>query len=99
MRVLLFVHLLVTGSGAKSRRGWNSWDSTCVSDPAGNSNETRTLAVARYMATSLLPSGWDLLTIDEGWYWYGGMHDTNASLDGFGRPYPRPDQYASAAGG
>ena len=27
------------------------------------------------------------------------MQDTNASLDGHGRPYPRVDEYPSAAGG
>lgn len=85
--------------GARSRRGWNSWDSTCAHDPAGNSNETRTLAVASYMNENLLPSGYDLLTIDEGWYWFGGMQSSNASLDAFGRPSPRLDEYPSAAGG
>ena len=84
---------------ALSRRGWNSWDSTCASDPSGNSNESRTLAVAQYMHDELLPFGWDLLTIDEGWYWFGGMQSTNASLDAFGRPTPREDEYPSAAGG
>jgi len=84
---------------SSSPRGWNSWDSSCSTDPAGNSNETRTLAVATYMAANLLPFGYDLLTIDEGWYWFGGMHDTNASLDAFGRPAPREDEYPSAAGG
>ena len=87
------------GALALSRRGWNSWDSTCASDPAGNANESRTLAVAQFMHDELLPFGWDLLTIDEGWYWFGGMQSQNASLDAFGRPAPREDQYPSAAGG
>lgn len=51
------------------------------------------------MHDELLPYGYDLLTIDEGWYWLGGMQSTNASLDAYGRPYPRVDQYPSAAGG
>ena len=48
------------------------------------------------MAQHLLPSGYNLLTVDEGWSWYGGQQSTNASLDGFGRPTPRPDQYPVA---
>lgn len=82
-----------------SRRGWNSWDSTCAHDPAGNSNETRTLAVAAYMAAHLVPYNYTLLTVDEGWYWYGGQQSTNASLDGNGLPSPRLDQYPSAKDG
>ena len=99
---LLLLLLLAAFPGevvGKSRRGWNSWDSTCSSDPAGNSNEARTLVVAEYMHDALLPFGYDLLTIDEGWYWYGGMQSTNASLDAFGRPAPREDEYPSSAGG
>jgi len=96
---LLALLALVGAADALSRRGWNSWDSTCAQDPHGNSNETRTLKVAQYMHDNLLSSGWDLLTVDEGWAWFGGMQSSNASLDGFGRPVPRPDQYPSAAGG
>lgn len=96
---LISAAALFSLAGAASRRGWNSWDSSCAHDPAGNSNETRTLKVAAYMAQHLLPSGYNLLTVDEGWSWYGGQQSTNASLDGFGRPTPRPDQYPSAAGG
>jgi alpha-galactosidase len=67
--------------------------------PARQLEETRTLKVAQFMHNNLLSTGWTLLTIDEGWAWYGGMQSTNASLDAFGRPVPRPDQYPSAAGG
>ena len=86
-------------SSAASKRGWNSWDNTDSIDPSGNSNETRTLRVAAYMHDNLLPHGYTLLTVDEGWYWYGSMQSTNASLDANGRPYPRADEYPSAAGG
>jgi alpha-galactosidase len=98
-RCTVLASLLLNLVVATSRRGWNSWDSSCAHDPAGNSDEARTLAVAAYMRDNLLPSGYSLLTIDEGWYWYGGQQSTNASLDGNGLPAPRADQYPSAAGG
>lgn len=86
-------------AAAHARRAWNSWDSESKSDPHGNSNETKTLSVAAFLSEKLLPSGYNLLTIDEGWAWYGGQQSQNASLDAYGRPYPRIDQYPSAAGG
>ena len=95
----LFLSLYPPSSLSFSRRGWNSWDSSCAHDPAGNSDEARTLVVADYMQRHLKKSGYTLLTIDEGWYWFGGQQSTNASLDGNGLPAPRTDQYPSAANG
>lgn len=97
--LLLLLSALLFSAKAGGRRGWNSWDSSCAYDPAGNSDETRTLEVASYMHSNLLPFNYTLLTIDEGWYWFGGQQSTNASLDGNGLPAPRPDQYPSAAQG
>jgi alpha-galactosidase len=96
---LLIAGLFLSQVNGMSRRGWNSWDSSCAHDPAGNSDEARTLSVAAYMRDYLAPSGYNLLTVDEGWYWYGGQQSTNASLDGNGLPSPRLDQYPSAANG
>jgi len=99
LRAALLAAAASAAAAAHARRGWNSWDSESASDPHGNCNETKTLAVAAYLAAHLAPSGFTLLTIDEGWAWYGGMQSTNASLDAYGRPTPRVDQYPSAAGG
>lgn len=89
-------------AGAKVIRGWNSWDSMMsspwVGPSGGNSNETHTAVVAAYMSSTLLPYGFDLLTVDEGWYWVNDTDD-GSSIDAYGRPYPRVDQYPSAAGG
>lgn len=76
-----------------SLRGANSWDSVLA-----NWNETQLLQVADYMAQHLLPFGYDHVVTDEGWYWTGD-NEGDASLDAFGRPTPRLDQYPSAADG
>jgi alpha-galactosidase len=83
---------------------------------------------ATHAQTYLLPSGYDTIVIDSGWYWYdnanpGGCSDgasvdalsvrerpctrswrvcagfPGESVDSYGRPYPRVDQYPSAADG
>lgn len=82
--------LSITTAAASSLRGWNSWDSFL-----GNPNETQVLGIAAYMATNLLPFGYDVLTIDEGWYDAGG----GVSLDAWGRPTPHVSQYPSASDG
>jgi len=62
-----------------------------------NTNESETLGIAAYMQSTLLPFGYDLVTIDEGWY--SPQQGSDASLDAFGRPTPWPDQYPSALPG
>lgn len=96
---LCALQVAAPGAVAKVIRGYNSWDSFVNPDPHGNANESETLRIAEFMSATLLPHGFDTLTVDEGWYWFGGMQSTNASLDAFGRPSPRVDQYPSAAGG
>lgn len=82
-----------TSVSSISRRGWNSWDNFL-----GNSNEADTLAAAEYMQTNLLNYGFNTVTIDEGWY-YLNSSVSGASMDNYGRPIPRVDQYPSAANG
>ncbi len=53
---------------------------------------------SRYLAQHLLPSGYNIAVIDGGWYDGLPPNDT-MSLDGFGRPVPRPDLFPSAARG
>lgn len=91
MRVSLLSAALCVAGAAPSLRGWNSWDSYL-----GNPNETETLVIASYMSNTLLPFGYDVLTIDEGWY-DGGSH--SPSLDAWGRPTPFVSEYPSAADG
>ena len=55
-------------------KGWNSYD-----DTEGSTNRSATLAAAQFMRDALLPSGFDLVTIDGGW---------SDSIDGFGRQLP-----------
>lgn len=56
-----FAPLLLTAGVAigASNRGTNTWDNYL-----GNSNESQTLEIAQYMSSTLLPFGYDLLTID-----------------------------------
>ena len=46
-------------AASAANRGYNSWDNFL-----GNCNETETLEIAQYMSSTLLPYGFDLLTID-----------------------------------
>ena len=50
------------------------------------------------MAQNLLPFGYNILTVDEGWSWLASG-PAGASIDAYGRHYPRVDAYPSAAGG
>jgi alpha-galactosidase len=92
-RCLIFAQAATAGALAASNRGYNSWDNYL-----GNCNETQTLSIAHYMKSDLLPYGFDLLTIDEGWY-YDGAPPNGITIDGYGRPVPNPTQYPSATGG
>lgn len=74
-------------AAAKSYMGWNSYDNLAASD----TNETTVLAAARYMATHLLPFGYDVVVIDGGWY--DGDGPDEISLDAWGRPAPWPARF------
>jgi len=79
-------------------RGWNSWD-TYVNwngdQSSGNIPESDIPAAAQWMASNLLPYGWDTFVVDEGWYYDGA----NEVVDANGRPTPNPAVYPSAGDG
>jgi len=79
--------------------GWNSWNSF-----ATTITEAQALDNARIMAAKLLPSGYDIFTIDIQWYEPAADgYDYNAHpapvLDDYGRLLPAPNRFPSAAGG
>lgn len=79
--------------------GWNSWDFYGTSI-----NEERTKAQADYMAATLLPHGWNLITVDIQWYEpnaTGFTYNAAATLtmDEWGRLTPATNRFPSAAGG
>ncbi|MCW3099769.1 MAG: alpha-galactosidase [Chthonomonadaceae bacterium] len=81
--------------------GWNSYD--CYGDSV---TEEETLANARYVASHLLPYGWDTVVVDYRWY-DAFAHDNNASnkpfapltMDATGRLVPAANRFPSAADG
>ena len=90
LRILTLL-LTTTSVISVSLRGYNSWDNYL-----GNPNETETLGIAQYMAANLLQYDYKYVTIDAGWYF---LDDYNITMDAYGRPTPRVDQYPSAANG
>ncbi|WP_284614971.1 glycoside hydrolase family 27 protein [Aquabacterium humicola] len=79
--------------------GWNSWDAFGASV-----TEAEYLDNARILAERLLPSGYDIATVDIQWYeagatssWYRPF--APLVLDAHGRPQPAPNRFPSAAGG
>jgi hypothetical protein len=83
----------------KPALGWNSWDifGTTVTE-----KQTREQADA--MAEHLLPSGYDILTVDIQWYEpnaKGHVYNPGAQLamDGHGRLLPADNRFPSAANG
>jgi hypothetical protein len=79
--------------------GWNSWDAFGASV-----TEAEYLANARILAERLLPSGYDVATVDIQWYeagarssWYRPF--APLVLDANGRPQPAPNRFPSAGGG
>ncbi|NUR11226.1 MAG: glycoside hydrolase family 27 protein, partial [Bradyrhizobium sp.] len=79
--------------------GWNSWNSF-----ATTINEEQAIETARIMAEKLLPSGYNVFTIDIQWYEPGASSYTYSSnpeptLDGWGRLLPAPNRFPSSAGG
>ena len=74
----------------RAQRGWNSWDAD--SNPV---TEADILAAAAWMRDNLLPLGFDVLTIDGGWY----SSSSGNIIDDFGLPVPDPARFPSSAGG
>jgi len=79
--------------------GWNSWNSFAVTITEAQAMETATI-----MARDLLPSGYDVFTIDHQWYdprakGYEYNADIVPVMDGFGRFQPDPARFPSSAGG
>ena len=81
--------------------GWNSWDVFGVSV-----TEAEVRAHARIMAERLLPSGYDHIVLDLGWYSPSATVDDltrrpepRQSIDAYGRLIPDLVRFPSAAGG
>ncbi len=79
--------------------GWNSWNSF-----ATTITEAQAIETARIMARALLPSGYDIFTVDIQWYEPDAKSYTyNAapkpSLDAYGRLIPAPNRFPSSARG
>jgi len=96
------IHILAGPTvAATPPMGWNSYD--CFGDSV---TEDETLANARYIASHMLPYGWDTVVVDYRWY-DAFAHDNNASnkafapltMDATGRLMPAPNRFPSAADG
>jgi hypothetical protein len=79
--------------------GWNSWNSF-----ATTLTEAQALETARIMADKLLPSGYDVFTVDIQWYepnatGYDYRPGAALAMDGYGRLQPAPNRFPSSAGG
>ena len=77
-------------SGDRALRIFNSWSGFC-----GTMNDTTFRAAADFLAAELLPSGFDHIVVDGGWYDTAGGPET---FDAFGHPTPDPAKYPSTAG-
>ncbi len=79
--------------------GWNSWNSFATTITEAQAIETATI-----MAEKLLPSGYDIFTVDIQWYEPGAQSYTYAAkptpaMDGYGRLLPAPNRFPTSAGG
>lgn len=79
--------------------GWNSWNSF-----ATTLTEAQALETAQIMAEKLLPSGYDVFTVDIQWYepnaaGYDYRQGADLAMDGNGRLLPAPNRFPSSAGG
>lgn len=73
--------------------GWNSWNSF-----ATTINEAQALENARIMADKLLPSGYNVFTVDIQWYEpnansYTYRDNAELSMDEYGRLLPAPNRF------
>jgi hypothetical protein len=81
--------------------GWNSYDAF-----GDNVVESEVLANAHYVAEKMQPFGWDTMVVDYCWS-DPGAHDNNRNartnapltMDKFGRLFPAPNRFPSAADG
>jgi len=78
--------------------GWNSWNSF-----ATTINEAQARETAQIMAAKLLPSGYEVFTIDHQWYeptasGYGYSPTPEPAMDGYGRLIPAVNRFPSGAG-
>jgi alpha-galactosidase len=79
--------------------GWNSWNSFATTITEAQAIETATI-----MAEKLLPSGYDIFTVDIQWYEPGAQSYTYAAkptpvMDEYGRLLPAPNRFPLSAGG
>ncbi|ESQ93497.1 alpha-galactosidase [Asticcacaulis sp. AC460] len=79
--------------------GWNSWNSF-----ATTITEDQSLEVATIMAQKLLPSGYDIFTVDIQWYEpeaksYAYNAEPVPTMDDHGRLLPAPNRFPSSANG
>ena len=79
--------------------GWNSWNSF-----ATTITEAQALETAGIMAEKLLPSGYDVFTVDIQWYEPGATGYAYSAapvpaMDQWGRLQPAPNRFPSSAGG
>ncbi len=79
--------------------GWNSWNSFATTITEAQARET-----AAIMAEKLLPSGYDIFTVDIQWYEpEASSYTYNAkpkpAMDAYGRMIPAPNRFPSSAGG
>ena len=79
--------------------GWNSWNSF-----ATTITEAQALENARIMAKALLPSGYNIFTVDIQWYEpnatsYEYKKDAPLTMDAYGRLLPAPNRFPSARNG
>ncbi|GGZ43619.1 alpha-galactosidase [Asticcacaulis endophyticus] len=79
--------------------GWNSWNSF-----ATTITEAQAVENAHIMADKLLPSGYDVFTVDIQWYepnadGYNYRKDAPLTMDGNGRLLPAPNRFPSSENG
>jgi hypothetical protein len=79
--------------------GWNSWNSF-----ATTITEAQAIETAQIMAAKLLPSGYDIFTVDIQWYEpqassYEYNRNPEPAMDGYGRLIPAPNRFPSSTGG
>ncbi|MEM9963926.1 MAG: alpha-galactosidase, partial [Asticcacaulis sp.] len=79
--------------------GWNSWNSFATTITEAQSREN-----AAIMANKLLPSGYDVFTVDIQWYepnatGYDYRPGAELTMDEFGRLWPAVNRFPSSANG
>ncbi|HXH16102.1 MAG TPA: glycoside hydrolase family 27 protein [Sphingomonas sp.] len=79
--------------------GWNSWNSFATTITEAQAIETATI-----MRDRLLPSGYDIFTVDIQWYEPGASSYEYAAkpkptMDAYGRLLPAPNRFPSSVGG